>query len=135
MKKNVLIFALVICLCLVLPVQAMAEEDSVPRYTYITNATANCYIPSNGFSELNAVLRTNSDITKVKIVANLMRLEGSTWYNVFSETVESNSNMATYYNRVYVEKGYPYKLVTQNYVYIGSSLKEIATATSPIASF
>ena len=109
-------------------------ENVQPLFTNINVFQSTFDISSNGKSS-NTVYLNSRNSDKLKINAYLQQYDSGRWTTIKSWTGSKISTSYGFTNNWYVNKGYPYRLVSYGYVYKDNKIIESTSSISETITY
>lgn len=109
------------------------NHDIVPNMDYISRATSDIYIDSNGKATVDcSIYGYQTTTTKVCITTELQQYNGTSWKTIKTYTTASNSYRASLSEIAYVSKGYTYRVKATFEAYSGTNAETRIVTSSEV---
>lgn len=134
-KKMKVVLAMVLAIATMLGCASAAGV--APRWSYVTLIDGTLSISSGGTASVSAMGEAyTKGVDNVKLTVTLQQKKGSSWSNLTSWTVISNTRAATLTKQLWpVAHGYSYRVFVMLQAYDGTSLKETGSTSEEYGYF
>ena len=132
--KKIAIAFICMMLLVIYPNVALADNDVMPRLTYIASAETDLVI-ENGVATVDCWVKGQyGDATKAKVIAELQLKSGSSWIAYGTWTDTQNDYEAAVYETKSVKTGQTYRVKATFTVWEGSQSESIVVFTDEVTA-